>query len=135
MSIGIIIFLVILAVVILVTLAKSIVLIHQAEKGIVERFGKYKETLDPGLRFLLPFVDALRARIDMRETVLDIEPQAVITKDNVGITVDAVVSYYVTDAKAVRYEVANFYVAVSKLAQTNIRNVVGEMALDESLSS
>jgi regulator of protease activity HflC (stomatin/prohibitin superfamily) len=87
------------------------------------------------LRFLVPYVDSLRARIDMRETVLDIEPQAVITKDNVGVTVDAVVYYYVTDAKAVRYEVANFYVAVSKLAQTNLRNLVGDMALDETLAS
>jgi regulator of protease activity HflC (stomatin/prohibitin superfamily) len=135
MQIGLIIFLVILAIVILVTLAKSIVTIRQAEKGIVERFGRYKETLDPGLRFLVPYVDALRARIDMRETVLDIEPQAVITKDNVGVTVDAVVFYYVTDAKAVRYEVANFYVAISKLAQTNLRNLVGDMSLDETLAS
>jgi regulator of protease activity HflC (stomatin/prohibitin superfamily) len=71
----------------------------------------------------------------MRETVIDIPPQAVITNDNVTVTIDAVVYYYVTDAQAVRYEVANFFVAVSKLAQTNIRNVVGEMALDESLSS
>ncbi len=119
----------------IVTLARSIVVIRQAQKGIVERFGRYKETLDPGLRFLLPFVDSLRARIDMRETVLDIEPQAVITKDNVGITVDAVVYYFVTDAKAVRYEVANFYIAVSKLAQTNLRNLVGDMSLDETLGS
>ncbi len=135
MPIGLIIFLVILAIVIIVMLARSIVIIRQAEKGIVERFGRYKETLDPGLRFLIPFADSLRARIDMRESVLDIEPQAVITKDNVGITVDAVVYYYVTDAKAVRYEVANFYVAVSKLAQTNLRNLVGDMALDETLGS
>ena len=126
---------VILAIVVLVALTKSITTIRQAEKGIVERFGRYKETLDPGLRFLVPFVDSLRARIDMRETVLDIEPQAVITKDNVGITVDAVVYYYVTDAKAVRYEVANFYVAMSKLAQTNLRNLVGDMSLDETLGS
>lgn len=125
----------ILAIVVLVALTKSVTIIHQAEKGIVERFGRYKETLDPGLRFLVPFVDSLRARIDMRETVLDIEPQAVITKDNVGITVDAVVYYYVTDAKAVRYEVANFYVAISKLAQTNLRNLVGDMSLDETLGS
>jgi regulator of protease activity HflC (stomatin/prohibitin superfamily) len=122
-------------VILLATLAKSVTTIRQAEKGIVERFGRYKETLDPGLRFLVPFVDSLRARIDMRETVLDIEPQAVITKDNVGITVDAVVYYYVTDAKAVRYEVANFHVAMSKLAQTNLRNLVGDMSLDETLGS
>jgi len=126
---------VILAIVVLATLAKSVTTIRQAEKGIVERFGRYKETLDPGLRFLVPYVDSLRARIDMRETVLDIEPQAVITKDNVGITVDAVVYYYVTDAKAVRYEVANFHVAMSKLAQTNLRNLVGDMTLDETLGS
>jgi regulator of protease activity HflC (stomatin/prohibitin superfamily) len=135
MGIGWIIFLVILVFLVILTLAKSIVTIRQAQKGIVERFGRYKETLDPGLRFLVPYVDALRARIDMRETVLDIEPQAVITKDNVGVTVDAVVYYYVTDAKAVRYEVANFYVAVSKLAQTNLRNLVGDMSLDETLAS
>src|SRR3989304_826992 len=105
MDIGTIIIIVILALLAVIPLAKSIVTIRQAEKGIVERFGKYKETLDPGLRFLVPYVDSLRARVDMRETVLDIEPQAVITKDNVGVTVDAVVYYYVTDAKAVRYEV------------------------------
>jgi regulator of protease activity HflC (stomatin/prohibitin superfamily) len=135
MGTGTIVLIVILAIVVLVSLKKSVTIIRQAEKGIVERFGRYKETLDPGLRFLVPFVDSLRARIDMRETVLDIEPQAVITKDNVGITVDAVVYYYVTDAKAVRYEVANFYVAVSKLAQTNLRNLVGDMSLDETLGS
>jgi regulator of protease activity HflC (stomatin/prohibitin superfamily) len=135
MAVGWIVFIVILVIVVLVTLAKSIVTIRQAQKGIVERFGRYKETLDPGLRFLVPYVDTLRSRIDLRETVLDIEPQAVITKDNVGVTVDAVVYYYVTDAKAVRYEVANFYVAVSKLAQTNLRNLVGDMTLDETLAS
>jgi regulator of protease activity HflC (stomatin/prohibitin superfamily) len=130
-----IVFLVLPAVVILLVLAKSIVIIRQAEKGIVERLGRYKETLDPGLRILIPFIDTLRGRIDMRETVLDIEPQAVITKDNVGITVDAVVYYYVTEAKAVKYEVANFFVAISKLAQTNLRNLVGDMTLDETLGS
>ena len=135
MGTGMIVLIVILAIVVLVTLKKSIIIIHQAEKGIVERFGGYKETIDPGLRFLMPFIDSLRARIDMRETVLDVEPQAVITKDNVGITVDAVVYYYVTDAKAVLYEVANFYVAMTKLAQTNLRNLVGDMSLDETLGS
>jgi regulator of protease activity HflC (stomatin/prohibitin superfamily) len=135
MQLWLIIFLAILALVVIITLARSIVIIRQAEKGIVERLGRYRETLDPGLRILVPFIDALRARIDMRETVLDIEPQAVITKDNVGVTVDAVVYYYVTDAKAVKYEVANFYVAISKLAQTNLRNLVGDMSLDDTLAS
>lgn len=134
MSPGVVVLIVVLVVVV-ITLAKSIIVIRQAEKGLVERFGKYKETLEPGLKFLVPFMDSLVARIDMRETVLDIAPQSVITKDNVAVTIDAVVYYFVTSAKDIRYEVANFYAAVSKLAQTNIRNVVGEMTLDESLSS
>lgn len=135
MGAGIIVLIVIIALVVLVTLAKSVTIIHQAEKGLVERFGRYKETLDPGLRFLIPYMDSLKARIDMRETVIDIEPQPVITRDNVTVTVDAVIYYYVTDAKAVRYEVANFYSAISKLAQTNLRNVIGDMSLDETLTS
>ncbi len=134
MNPGIVVFIIILVVAVII-LAKSVIVIRQAQKGIVERFGKYKETLDPGLKFLVPFMDSLISRIDMRETVLDIAPQPVITRDNVTVTIDAVVYYFVTDAKAVRYEVANFYNAVSKLAQTNIRNVVGEMSLDESLTS
>ncbi len=135
MNAGVIAVIVILVLVFLTALAKSLTIIHQAEKGIIERFGRYKETLEPGLRFIIPFVDSLVSRIDMRETVLDIEPQGVITNDNVTVTVDAVVYYYVTDAKAVRYEVANFYAAVTKLAQTNLRNLVGEMSLDETLTS
>ncbi len=135
METGVIVVIVILFLVLVITLAKSVTIIHQAEKGIIERFGKYKETLEPGLRFIIPFMDSVVSRIDMRETVLDVEPQPVITNDNVTVTVDAVVYYYVTDAKAVRYEVANFYVAVSKLAQTNLRNVIGEMSLDETLTS
>jgi len=134
MGAGIIVLIIVL-VLAAILLAKSATVIHQAEKGIVERFGRFKETLDPGLKFLIPFMDSLVSRIDMRETVLDIAPQPVITKDNVTVTIDAVVYYFVTDAKAVRYEVANFFNAVSKLAQTNIRNVVGEMSLDESLTS
>jgi len=127
--------LIVILVLAVILLAKSATIIRQAEKGLVERFGRFKETLDPGLRFIVPFMDSLRVRIDMRETVLDIEPQPVITRDNVTVTVDAVVYYYVTDAKAVRYEVANFYAAVSKLAQTNLRNVIGDMSLDETLTS
>ncbi len=134
MSAGIVVLIVILVLAV-VLLAKSVTIIHQAEKGLVERFGRYKETLDPGLRFLIPFIDTLRYRVDMRENVLDVEPQPVITKDNVTVTVDAVVYNYVTDAKAVKYEVANFNVAVSKLAQTNLRNLIGDMALDETLTS
>ena len=127
--------LIIVLVIAVILLAKSVTIIHQAEKGLVERFGRYKETLDPGLRFLVPFMDSMRARVDMRETVLDIQPQPVITRDNVTVTVDAVIYYFVTVAKDVQYEVANFYSAVSKLAQTNLRNVSVDMSLDETLTS
>lgn len=126
---------IVLAIFAVIVLARSVITIRQARKAIIERFGKYKETLDPGLRFLVPFVDKVRAMVDLRETVIDIEPQPVITGDNVVVTVDAVVYYYVTDARAVTYEVANFFQAVSKLAQTNLRNVIGEMSLDQTLTS
>lgn len=126
---------VVLFVIAVVTLLKAVTTVKQSEKGIVERFGQYKETLDPGLRFIVPFVDNIAERIDMRETVIDIEPQAVITKDNVAVTVDAVIYYVVTDPKAIRYEIANFRFAISKLAQTNLRNLIGDMTLDQTLTA
>ncbi len=134
MSGGVIALIVVLVVAVII-LFRSLRIIRQFERGVVERLGKYNETLQPGLKFLVPFIDNLAVRVDMRETVLDIEPQPVITMDNVAVTVDAVVYYYVADAKARTYEVANFGMAVSKLAQTNIRNVIGEMSLDETLTS
>ena len=126
---------IIVLIIALVTLLKSVTTVRQYEKGIVERFGKYKEILDPGLRFIVPFVDTIAQRVDMRETVIDIEPQEVITRDNVAVTVDAVIYYVVTDPKGVRYEVANFRFAISKLAQTNLRNIIGDMSLDETLTA
>jgi regulator of protease activity HflC (stomatin/prohibitin superfamily) len=126
---------IIIAVLAVILAARSITTVRQHERAVIERLGKYKETWEPGLRILAPFIDRIATRVDMREQVLDIAPQPVITKDNVTVTVDAVIYYFVTDAKAVVYEVANFGVAVSKLAQTNIRNVIGEMSLDETLTS
>ncbi len=126
---------IILAVIALLFVRASVIVIRQYERGLVERFGRYSETLQPGLKFIVPIMDKLRGRVDMRERVLDIEPQPVITRDNVTVTVDAVIYYFVTEARAVQYEVANFGAAVSKLAQTNIRNVIGEMTLDETLTS
>jgi len=125
----------ILAVLALIALARSVTRINQYQRGLVERFGKYKETLDPGLHFIIPFVDVVASRLDMRESVIDIEPQSVITKDNVTVTVDAIIYYFVMDPKAIRYEVANFIMAISKLAQTNLRNLIGDMTLDETLTS
>ena len=112
----------------------SIRIIRPYEKALVERLGKYQRTLDSGLNLIVPFIDSIH-KVDMREIVLDVPPQMVITKDNVGVEVDAVVYCQVTDPVRVRYEITNYIMASSKLAQTNLRNVVGEMDLDQSLSS
>ena len=127
----------VLVAVIIVLIAFAVMavkVVAQHEKGLVERFGRYRQTVDPGLRIIVPFVDALK-RVDMREQVVDVPPQEVITKDNVVVTVDAVVYYQATDPVKLRYNVANFILAATKLAQTNLRNVVGDMDLDDALTS
>jgi regulator of protease activity HflC (stomatin/prohibitin superfamily) len=106
----------------------------QYERGIVERLGKFNSVKEPGLHPVWPFLDHV-IKIDMRERVIDVPPQSVITKDNVSVDVDAVIYSYVVDPKAVRYEIVSFYVAVISLAQTNLRNLVGDMMLDETLTS
>ncbi|MDP2183038.1 MAG: SPFH domain-containing protein [Actinomycetota bacterium] len=123
-----------IAFVAVVYVASAIRIVRPYEKGIVERFGKYQKTFDSGLHFIIPFIDRL-TKVDMRENVVDVPPQEVITKDNVVVTVDAVVYYEATDPVKLIYNVANFYLAATKLAQTNLRNVIGEMQLDESLTS
>ena len=114
--------------------ALGLKIVKQFEQGLVERFGKYKMTLDPGLHLIVPFIDRLR-RVDMREIVVDVPPQEVITKDNVVVTVDAVVYYQATDPVKLVYNVQNFVLAATKLAQTNLRNVVGDLDLDDALTS
>ncbi len=114
--------------------ASAIKIVSQFEKGLVERFGKYEKTVDPGLRIIIPFIERL-VRVDMREQVVDVPPQEVITQDNVVVTVDAVVYYRATDPVRLKYEVANFILAATKLAQTNLRNIVGDMDLDNALTS
>ena len=104
------------------------------QKGVVERLGRYSHLAPPGLNFIVPFIDTLR-KVDMREQVVDVQPQEVITKDNVVVTVDAIVYYEATDPVKLTYNVADFYSAATKLAQTNLRNVVGETELDEALTS
>jgi len=111
------------------------VVVRQYEKAVVERWGKLFKILDPGFHVIVPILDDVPEWIDMRERVVDVPPQQVITKDNVGVNVDAIIYCYVTDIRAVIYEVQNFEVAVIKLAQTNLRNLVGDMALDETLTS
>ena len=109
-------------------------IIHPYQRGIVEMLGKYQATVDPGLRIIIPFVQTLRP-VDMREQVIDVPPQEVITSDNVVVSVDAVIYYEPTDPQRLVYNVANFILAVTKLAQTNLRNVVGDLQLDEALTS
>ena len=109
-------------------------IVRQFELGLIERFGEYKRTTGPGLQFVFPFIESIQ-RIDMREIVVDVPPQEVITKDNVVVTVDAVVYYQAVDPKSLAYNVQNFVLAATKLAQTNLRNVIGDLTLDEALTS
>jgi len=117
-----------------IVIGAGLKIVSQFEKGLVERFGRYDRTVDPGLRWIWPFIERIR-RVDMREQVVDVPPQEVITEDNVVVTVDAVVYYRATDPVKLRYNVANFILAATKLAQTNLRNIVGDMDLDEALTS
>ncbi|CAN5330528.1 MAG: SPFH domain-containing protein [Acidimicrobiia bacterium] len=121
-------------IVLVVYVGLGLKIVRQYEAGLVERFGKFRELLDPGLHLIVPFIDRIR-RVDMREIVVDVPPQEVITKDNVVVTVDAVVYYQATDPQKLVYNVQNFVLAATKLAQTNLRNVVGDLQLDEALTS
>ncbi|MGY6499425.1 MAG: SPFH domain-containing protein [Acidimicrobiales bacterium] len=124
----------IIALFLFIYVASGVRIVRPYQQGIVEQLGKWKETVDPGLRIIIPVVQTLKP-IDMREQVVDVPPQEVITSDNVSVTVDAVVYYEPTDPKRLMYNVANFLMAVTKLAQTNLRNVIGDMTLDEALTS
>jgi regulator of protease activity HflC (stomatin/prohibitin superfamily) len=114
--------------------ALAIKIVQQHEQGLVERFGRYRKTVGPGFHMIIPFIEKMR-KVDMREQVVDVPPQEVITKDNVVVTVDAVVYYQATDPMKLKYNVANFILAATKLAQTNLRNVIGDMDLDSALTS
>ena len=109
-------------------------IVRPYQRGVVEQLGKFKETVDPGLQIIIPFIQVVRL-VDMREQVIDVPPQEVITKDNVVVSVDAVVYYEPTDPQRLIYNVGNFILAITKLAQTNLRNLVGDMQLDEALTS
>jgi len=129
-----VILLVFIALVLFVGAAAGVRIIRPYQRGLVERLGRYKATVDPGLRVIVPFVDRL-LKVDMREHVVDVPPQEVITSDNVVVSVDAVIYYEATDPQRLVYNVANFRLATTKLAQTNLRNVVGDMQLDDALTS
>ena len=127
--------LVILAIFVLVVLARAIRIVPQATAGVVERLGKYHKTLNPGLNILVPFIDRMRPLIDMREQVVSFPPQPVITEDNLVVSIDTVVYLQVTDARAATYEIANYLGAVELLTTTTLRNVVGGLNLEEALTS
>jgi regulator of protease activity HflC (stomatin/prohibitin superfamily) len=120
------------AVILIFTMVKSV---PQGQNWTVERFGRYTRTLDPGLRFLIPLMDRVGSRIGMMETVLDIDEQEVITRDNAMVVADAVAFYQVVDAAKAAYEVQNLELALKNISQTNIRAVLGSMDLDEALSN
>ncbi|PIU83142.1 MAG: SPFH/Band 7/PHB domain protein [Elusimicrobia bacterium CG06_land_8_20_14_3_00_38_11] len=127
--------LIVVVVVLLFIFAKmALRIIRPFEKGLVEFLGKFNRTVDSGLAFVIPMFETIR-KVDMREQVLDVPPQDVITKDNVAVTVDAIIYFKVTDPFKVLYSVANFVQAAINLAQTNLRNVIGDMLLDETLTS
>lgn len=126
--------LVIIFIIALVSLIKSFRIVNQYEKGLVVRLGRYHTTADSGIVFLMPFIDSL-ITVDMRERVIEVQPQKVITKDNVLVTVDAVIYYKVIDPVKAEFEVANFNYAATTLAQTNLRNLIGDKTLDETLTA
>ncbi|NLX07562.1 MAG: SPFH/Band 7/PHB domain protein [Phycisphaerae bacterium] len=128
------IFIIIVGIVVIITAALGIRIVRPYEKGLIERLGRYQRTADSGLTIIIPYLESM-VKVDMREQVVDVPPQAVITKDNVAVEVDAVVYYEVTDPVKVTYNVSDFYLAATKLAQTNLRNLIGDLALDESLTS
>ncbi|MEO8289805.1 MAG: SPFH domain-containing protein [Gaiellaceae bacterium] len=134
MSAGLIVLIVIAALVLLV-LARAIRIVPQARAGLVERLGRYSRTLDAGLALLIPFIDRLRPLVDLREQVVSFPPQPVITEDNLVVSIDTVVYYQVTDAKAATYEIANYITGIEQLTVTTLRNVIGGMSLEATLTS
>jgi regulator of protease activity HflC (stomatin/prohibitin superfamily) len=127
--------LIVLLILALLVAAKTVRIIPQARAGIVERFGRYTRTLEPGLRITVPFVDRLLPLQDLREQVVSFPPNSVITEDNVSVSIDTVIYFQITDPKATTYEVANPLQAIEQLTATTLRNVIGGMTLEQALTS
>ena len=134
MTAGLIVLLVVAALV-LFTLARTIRIVPQARAGVVERLGRYSRTLTPGLTMVVPFIDRIRDMMDLREQVVSFDPQPVITEDNLVVSIDTVIYFQVTDAKAATYEIANYIQGIEQLTVTTLRNVIGGMALEKTLTS
>ena len=126
--------LIILLFITLIALARSARVVSQFEKGLILRLGRYRATVGPGLTFLVPVIEDM-LKVDMRERVINVEPQKVITKDNVSVVVDAVIYYRISDPVKATFEVQNFGYAATTLAQTNLRNLIGDKSLDETLTA
>ncbi|MFN2628817.1 MAG: SPFH domain-containing protein, partial [Gaiellaceae bacterium] len=125
----------IVVVFVLFTLARTVRIVPQARAGVIERLGRYQRTLSPGLALVVPFVDRLRPLIDLREQVVSFAPQPVITEDNLVVGIDTVLYFQVTDAKAATYEIANYIQGIEQLTVTTLRNVIGGLALERTLTS
>jgi regulator of protease activity HflC (stomatin/prohibitin superfamily) len=121
--------------VVLVVVSRGVRVVPQATARVCERFGRFQRVLEPGLNLVVPFVDQLRPSIDLREQVVTFPPQQVITKDNLVVGIDTVIYFQVTDAKAATYEIANFLQAIEQLSVTTLRNAVGNLQLEEALTS
>src|SRR6476659_4288258 len=119
----------------LLALAKTIRVIPQARAGVVERLGRYSRTLTPGLTLVVPFIDRVKPLLDLREQAVSFEPQPVITQDNLVVSIDTVIYFQVTDAKSATYEIANPVNAIDLLTVTTLRNVIGGMTLEQTLTS
>jgi regulator of protease activity HflC (stomatin/prohibitin superfamily) len=120
---------------VIITVAKAIMVVPQAQSAVIERLGRFRTVASPGLTFLVPFLDKVRARIDLREQVVSFPPQPVITEDNLTVSIDTVVYFQVTDSRAAVYEISNYIVGVEQLTTTTLRNVVGGMSLEQTLTS
>ena len=132
---AIVIVLAVLAFLAIVVLAASVKIVPQARAGVVERLGRYNRTLDAGLSLLVPFIDRMKPLIDLREQVVSFEPQSVITEDNLVVYIDTVIYFQVTDPKAATYEIADYIAAIEQLVVTTLRNLIGGMTLEDTLTS
>jgi regulator of protease activity HflC (stomatin/prohibitin superfamily) len=127
--------LVVVAVLALAVLVTTVKIVPQARAGIVERLGRYHRTLDAGLALVIPFIDRVKPLIDLREQVVSFDPQPVITEDNLVVHIDTVIYFQVTDAQAATYEIADYIAAIEQLTITTLRNVIGGMTLEQTLTS
>jgi regulator of protease activity HflC (stomatin/prohibitin superfamily) len=125
----------VIALIVLLTVVRSVRIIPQARARNVERFGRYRKTLEPGLNFIVPFVDRVKAQIDLREQVVSFNGQPVITEDNLVVQIDTVLFFQVTDPRAADYEIVNYIQAIEQLTATMLRSVIGSMDLEQTLTS